>query len=103
MGTNTTVDTAQLDPEEQWFEDHAEEFISAPDEVRETLIAAAKTTVNKTERMNIRMSKTDMENLKAIAIREGLPYQTLVSSIIHKYTRGLLVDIGEARKLLQSR
>lgn len=53
--------------------------------------------------MNIRMSKKDMENFKSIAVREGLPYQSLVISILHKYTTGLLVDINEARKILSSK
>jgi hypothetical protein len=51
--------------------------------------------------MNIRMSKSDMENLKSIASKEGLPYQSLVTSILHKYTSGLLVDINEAKKILR--
>ena len=91
-----------LDTEEQWYEDHSDEFVSAPTEMREQLIQAAVNTQNKTERMNIRMSKNDMEKLKAIASREGLPYQSLVTSILHKYTTGLLVDINEARKVLKS-
>ena len=52
----------------------------------------AKNTFKKTERMNIRMSKIDMENLKLKAIKEGIPYQTLVSSILHKYITGQLVE-----------
>ncbi len=91
-----------LDAEEQWYEDHAEEFVSAPDDVRKRVIQAAKATANKTERMNIRMSKADMESLKLAASREGLPYQSPVASILHKYTAGMLVDINEARKVLQS-
>jgi len=91
-----------LDAEEQLYDDHAEEFISAPAEMRAQLIQAAVNTQNKTERMNIRMSKKDMENLKTIASREGLPYQSLVTSILHKYTTGLLVDINEARKILKN-
>ncbi|HOE09515.1 MAG TPA: antitoxin [Treponemataceae bacterium] len=90
-----------LDKEEQWFEDHAEEFVQAPANLRDKLIKAAANTQNKTERMNIRMSKSDMENLKSIASKEGLPYQSLVTSILHKYTSGLLVDINEAKKILR--
>ncbi len=89
-----------LDAEEQWYEDHADKFIKAPDGMREQLIEAAVNTQNKTERMNIRMSKKDMDNLKTIALREGLPYQSLVTSVLHKYTTGLLVDINEARKII---
>ena len=52
----------------------------------------AKNTFKKTERMNIRMNKKDMENLKLKAIKEGMPYQTLVSSILYKYLTGQLVE-----------
>jgi predicted DNA binding CopG/RHH family protein len=65
------------------------------------LIQAAKKTIQKTERMNIRMSKIDMENLKLLAAREGLPYQSLVTSILHKYTLGQLIDIKEVQKILK--
>ena len=91
-----------LDSEEQWYEDHADEFIPAPKEMRELVIQAAVNTRNKTERMNIRMSKADMENLKMIAAREGLPYQSLVTSVLHKYTSGILIDINEAKKILSA-
>jgi len=91
-----------LDTEEQWYEDHADEFVSTPDGLRTRLIEAAVNTHNKTERMNIRMSKADMERLKAIASQEGPPYQSLVTSILHKYTSGLLVDINEAKKILRA-
>lgn len=89
-----------LDRDEQWYEDHADEFVPA-DDLRSSLIEAAKNSSKKTERMNIRMTKYDMERLKEIAVREGLPYQSLVTSILHKYSEGLLVDINEARKLIQ--
>lgn len=99
---NINPEAMVLDTEEQWYEDHASEFISAPKGMREQLITAAANTQNKTERMNIRMSKKDMENLKLIALREGLPYQSLVTSVLHKYTAGLLVDINEAKKILKT-
>jgi predicted DNA binding CopG/RHH family protein len=45
---------------------------------------AAKATLNKSRNINIRLSEQDLYRLKAKAIEEGLPYQTLVSSIVHK-------------------
>lgn len=45
---------------------------------------AAKATLNKTRNINIRLSEQDLYRLKARAVEEGLPYQTLVSSILHK-------------------
>jgi len=52
----------------------------------------AKATITKDQRMNIRMAKKDIDALKVKAIEEGIPYQTLVSSIIHKFLSGRLVE-----------
>ena len=46
----------------------------------------AKSTLNKTRNINIRLSERDLHRLKAKAIEEGIPYQTLASSILHKAT-----------------
>ena len=51
----------------------------------------AKNTLLKNERMNIRISKMDLGRIKAKAVEEGVPYQTLVASIIHKYVSGSLL------------
>lgn len=60
------------------------------DSVREELVKAAKETALKDYRMNIRISKRDVELLKAKALEEGLPYQTFVTSILHKFITGKL-------------
>ncbi len=48
----------------------------------------ARNTFRKDQRMNIRISKADLNRIKAKAAEEGIPYQTLVASIIHKYASG---------------
>ncbi len=48
----------------------------------------ARNTLRKDQRMNIRISRSDLNRIKARAAEEGVPYQTLVSSIIHKYVTG---------------
>ena len=53
---------------------------------------AAKNTFKKDKRVNIRMSEMDLELLQERALIEGLPYQTLMSSILHKYVTGRLTD-----------
>ena len=53
---------------------------------------AAEATLTKSERMNIRISPRDLKRLKIRAIEEGMPYQTLVSSILHKYLSGRLKE-----------
>ena len=45
----------------------------------------AKATIKKDRRVNIRISSRDLEGLQKIAMEEGLPYQTLISSILHMY------------------
>lgn len=53
---------------------------------------SAKATVRKDKRVNIRMSEKDLIGLQKKAMEEGLPYQTLMSSVLHKYVNGRLVD-----------
>ncbi len=52
----------------------------------------ARQTLRKDARINIRLSKRDFFNLKSKAVQEGIPYQTLVSSVIHKYLTGQLAS-----------
>lgn len=51
--------------------------------------------------VTVRLDTRDLAALKNLAEREGLPYQTLLSSVLHKYVSGSLVDVNEARKLYQ--
>ncbi len=53
---------------------------------------AAKNTLKKDQRINIRLSANDLESLKTNAVELGLPYQTLVSSVLHQYVSGKLVQ-----------
>ncbi len=52
----------------------------------------ARATVRKDKRVNIRMSEKDLIHLQKKAMEEGLPYQTLISSVLHRYVNGRLVD-----------
>ncbi len=56
------------------------------------LIRYARNTLKKDKRLNIRISERDLNELQKKAVSEGLPYQTFVSSIIHKYVNGKLVE-----------
>ena len=48
----------------------------------------AEATIRKDKRMNIRISERDLRHLKKRALEEGIPYQTMVSMILHKYLAG---------------
>jgi len=58
-------------------------------ELKET----AANTMLKDQRMNIRIGKRDLDGIKEKALEEGIPYQTLVASIIHKYVNGKLREV----------
>ncbi|WP_341789024.1 MULTISPECIES: CopG family antitoxin [unclassified Rickettsia] len=51
---------------------------------------AAANFFKKSERINIRLTSHDLNHIKRIAAQEGMPYQTLVSSVLHKYASGYL-------------
>ncbi len=61
-------------------------------ELFESIEGAARATMLKDQRMNIRISQRDLYQLKTRAVQEGIPYQTLVTSIIHKYLSGMLKE-----------
>jgi len=53
-------------------------------------IAAARNTLKKDKRINLRLTQKDYRQIQIKAIEEGIPYQTLISSIVHKYLNGSL-------------
>jgi predicted DNA binding CopG/RHH family protein len=59
---------------------------------RKELAEYARNTLKKDGRLNIRISERDLIELQRKAVKEGLPYQTYVSSIIHKFIDGTLVE-----------
>lgn len=54
--------------------------------------AAASATFLKEKRVNIRLSTPDLMDIQARALEEGLPYQTLIASVLHKFVSGRLVE-----------
>ncbi len=52
----------------------------------------AATTFQKDARINIRLSSKDLRLIQKRALSEGLPYQTLISSLLHKFVEGRLVE-----------
>ena len=57
--------------------------------------AVARNTMKKTRKINIRISENDLNALQRKAAREGIPYQTLIGSVLHKYVSGFLKESSE--------
>jgi predicted DNA binding CopG/RHH family protein len=72
----------------------AEEWKSAKKlkEQKEQYRIYARATFRKDKRVNIRISEKDLLDLQKRAIRQGIPYQTLLSSVLHKYASGTLTE-----------
>ena len=54
--------------------------------------AAARATAIKDRRVNIRLSSGDLSDIQIKALEEGIPYQTLIASVLHKYVTGRLTE-----------
>ena len=58
----------------------------------ERYLSSAHETMRKDKRVNIRMTERDFVHFQRHAMHEGLPYQTLISSVLHKYINGRLTE-----------
>lgn len=72
----------------------AEEWKSAKKikEQKEQYRAYARATLRKDKRVNIRISEKDLLALQKRAVRQGIPYQTLISSVLHKYVNDRFIE-----------
>ena len=59
---------------------------------KEEAIVAARNTLKKDKRINLRLTQKDYHQIQIKAIEEGIPYQTLISSLVHKYLNGSLAS-----------
>jgi predicted DNA binding CopG/RHH family protein len=55
-------------------------------------VAYARNTLAKDKRVNIRISSKDLEELQAMAVEDGMPYQTLMSSVLHRFVSGRFME-----------
>ena len=90
------MDDFELDEEEQEILEAYESGRLVPVPDREAVIARlqsyAQAAQRKDRRVNIRLTARDLTALQSIALDEGIPYQTLMASILHKYVTGRLVE-----------
>jgi len=72
----------------------AGEFVPVDNLQEEMQLAkqAARNYMKRDNRINLRVSTADLNMIRRLAIQEGLPYQTLLASVIHKFATGRLID-----------
>jgi predicted DNA binding CopG/RHH family protein len=87
--------TVQLDAEEQQlledFEREAMVSVATPS-LLEGICESARATGQKDQRINIRLSSGDLQAIRTRALQAGIPYQTLISSILHQFVSGDLQE-----------
>lgn len=87
-------DSVKLDHEEEEllssFEKNEWKSVKNLEKEKASARKMAAKTLRKDVRINIRLTSNDLFNIKQIAAYEGLPYQTLIASVLHKYAAGHL-------------
>ena len=92
MKKNKTRHDVKLDPYESEILEAYETGKLIPMESDIDFQTIAKKTIKMNKKINIRIADNDLNALKRRAAREGIPYQTLIRSILHKYASGFLKD-----------
>ena len=91
---NNNLPEVSLDQEEEILSDSFEneewQTVKNIQQERKEALEAASNYLQKDARINIRISSSDLMRIKQRAAYEGLPYQTLIASILHKYSAGHL-------------
>lgn len=90
-----------LTPDEQEIEDSLDQWRPASEETRERVSRIIERS-KKNEAISIRMSSFDLSRVKTMAAEQGMPYQTLINVIIHKYVTNKMYEKDEVLKALQA-
>ena len=88
----------KLDPDENKIEEEAKEYKTVSEQKKKKIESILEKSQKK-KVITLRLDSNDLEKIKSIADDEGIPYQTLISSILHKYVNDRFVDKKEVFKV----
>jgi len=88
----------KLDHDEKMIEKEAGDFKKISDKKKKKIEKILEKS-SKNKVITLRLNDHDLEQIQSIAINEGIPYQTLISSILHKYINNRLIDKNEVFKI----
>lgn len=92
---NLTEDELQLEKEIEQGD-----WVSAGSDLNQKVLKAAQTST-KAARVSLRLDPNDVAKIRRKAEREGLPYQTLIASVLHKYATDQFIDEDALEKVMQ--
>ena len=87
-----------LNENEEIIEEEAGSYKKVPDKKRKKIESIIDKNSGK-KTITIRLNVNDLERIRVMAASEGMPYQTLISSILHKYINNRLVDKNDILKV----
>jgi predicted DNA binding CopG/RHH family protein len=88
---NDNIEFLDKEEEEIYKSIEQDEWVSDfNSEIKEKYEAYARSSLKKERRINIRMTERDFKKIQARAIQEGIPYQSLISMLIHKFNENKL-------------
>jgi len=90
------MDKFKLTREEQKIEDEIETYVPVSQDRKKYIDALLKEEKSKTKPISIRLSEVDLLKIKEKARIEGVKYQTLISSVLHKYVTNRLIEIDDS-------
>ena len=88
----------KLDTNENIIEKEAREYKKVSEEKKKNIESILEKS-SKKRVVTLRLNNNDLERIKSVANTEGIPYQTLISSILHKYVNDRFVDKNEVFKI----
>jgi len=91
---HTELDKYEKEIDQALEKGHYTSVENLADEIKKARLMAKNHSL-KNQRINFRISQGDLERIKSKAMEEGVPYQTLISSVLHKYLSGRLVEKKE--------
>jgi len=100
MRTRRMKNIFELDEEEQQIENEIDQYVPADAQTEATVRRIAQES-RKRKNVNIRISEQDLSRIRERASREGVPYQTLMASVLHKYVTDQLYDERQIRRTLE--
>ena len=91
----------KLTPEERAIEDSAEEWVPVSKATRDRVKRIIERS-KKNDAISLRISSFDLSRIKELAAEQGMPYQTLITVILHKYVTNQIYDKDEVLKTIRA-
>lgn len=92
----------KLDTDEKKIEKNLGKYAPISKKKNKSIEAIINKSTPKSNTINIRISDTDLNKIKERSLKEGLPYQTLISSIIHKYVTDQFIEESQIQKVAKA-